>query len=330
MSIPRGSAGGVLSRERTLGASLARHLRVETQPPPRRRPKQQPPELRIEISQSDSIWPTRGYAHQQRSARDSGNWTPRTLAATIGAAMARTPKSRNSSDGSTRNLLAVGIVGVSVAGITVIAVAAIAFAGAKNRPETSRLVFTAVLPLFGTWVGTVLAFYFARDNLQAATESTLRLSGINDPAKPVTSVMIPESDWVAYSVKDAAEAGAALLKDLHAKMNELKPPSRRLPIRTDVGTVLYVLHDATLTAFAEQHEPKPGELTKTFGDLLSLPQYKQLVEAIGFVSGKSTISDARTAMTSTRDCNDVFVTSGGNRDEHAIGWLTNTLLAGVQ
>jgi hypothetical protein len=244
--------------------------------------------------------------------------------------MAKTSRSRNASDGSTRNLLAIGIVGVSVAGITVIAVAAIAFAGAKNRPETSRLVFTAVLPLFGTWVGTVLAFYFARDNLQAATESTLRLSGINDPAKPVTSVMIPESDWVAYSVKDADDAGAATLEDLHARMHELQPPSRRLPIRNDGGAVLYVLHDSTLTAFAEEHEPEPGQLTKTFGDLLGQPKYKQLVDAIGFVSGKATISDARTAMASTKNCNDVFVTSGGNRDEHAIGWLTNTLLAGVQ
>jgi hypothetical protein len=29
-------------------------------------------------------------------------------------------------------------------------------------------------------------------------------------------------------------------------------------------------------------------------------------------------------------CNDVFVTETGKRDERAVGWLTNTLLAGVQ
>jgi len=54
------------------------------------------------------------------------------------------------------------------------------------------------------------------------------------------------------------------------------------------------------------------------------------VEAIAFVPEKATIADARTAMTSIENCNDVFLTASGRRDERAIGWLTNTLLAGVQ
>jgi hypothetical protein len=33
---------------------------------------------------------------------------------------------------------------------------------------------------------------------------------------------------------------------------------------------------------------------------------------------------------SIKNCNDVFVTDTGKRDEPAIGWLTNTLLAGDQ
>ena len=35
-------------------------------------------------------------------------------------------------------------------------------------------------------------------------------------------------------------------------------------------------------------------------------------------------------MASIKYCNDVFVTPTGKREDRAIGWLTNTLLAGVQ
>ena len=55
------------------------------------------------------------------------------------------------------------------------------------------------LALLGTWVGTVLAFYFARENIQAATESTLRFAGL-ETATPVARVMIRESDFVAYDL----------------------------------------------------------------------------------------------------------------------------------
>jgi hypothetical protein len=105
---------------------------------------------------------------------------------------------------------------------------------------------------------------------------------------------------------------------------------RRLPIRNASGAVLYVLHDSTLAAFAEKVHKSTLTLTETLGDLLADPEYKALVEAMGFVSERATIADARTAMASIKDCNDVFVTPSGKADERATGWLTNTLLAGVQ
>src|SRR4029453_16222492 len=87
---------------------------------------------------------------------------------------------------------------LSVVGIAGAAVFAIIYASDDERDETTRLVFTAMLPLFGTWVGTVLAFYFARENLQAATksnpastESSLRLIHGFTPETPVQEAMIP-------------------------------------------------------------------------------------------------------------------------------------------
>src|SRR5712691_1865567 len=41
----------------------------------------------------------------------------------------------------------------------------------KDALEAAKYVFAAVLPLLGTWVGTVLAHYFQKENLAAATQS---------------------------------------------------------------------------------------------------------------------------------------------------------------
>src|SRR5690349_2815381 len=95
----------------------------------------------------------------------------------------------------TRHILAISIISLSVLGIASFAGIAIYMAPSADRLETSQMVFTSVLPLFGTWVGTVLAFYFARENLQSATESTQKIlsRALNPHATPVTDVMIDMS-----------------------------------------------------------------------------------------------------------------------------------------
>jgi hypothetical protein len=66
---------------------------------------------------------------------------------------------------------------------------------AKRDLQTAQYVFSAVLPLLGTWVGTVLAHYFQKENLTAATHSiTSLVSKVTGAEKlqsvPVKSVMI--------------------------------------------------------------------------------------------------------------------------------------------
>jgi hypothetical protein len=231
-------------------------------------------------------------------------------------------------DVSTRKWLAISIVGTSILAIVAISAVAIALAGG-SRADTSRLVFSSVLPLLGTWVGTVLAFYFARENLQAATESTLRLAG-REVTAPVTDVMIRDAHIVAYDLAAGQRVEDVPLSAVRDKMQAIDPPSRRLPIRDVSGAVLCVIHDSTLTAYAESVGETTTTLTRTIGDLLSVPSFKDFVEAIGFVAEKATVAEARALMASIKYCNDIFVTANGQRDERAIGWLTNTLLAGVQ
>jgi hypothetical protein len=142
--------------------------------------------------------------------------------------------------------------------------------------------------------------------------------------------MIPESDFVAYDVGTTEDVRSVKLADVYTRMRELKPPARRLPIRSASGAVLCVIHDATLTAYAESVGESSVTLQATLGDLLDSAEFRELVEAIGFIPESATVADARSKMASIKNCNDVFVTASGNPNERATGWFTNTLLAGLQ
>jgi hypothetical protein len=74
-----------------------------------------------------------------------------------------------------------------------------------------------------TWVGTVVA----RENLEAATSSTLALTG-RETSTPVTEVMIAEADWTAFDLATGQDVAQVKLADIRAKMREIAPPSGRL------------------------------------------------------------------------------------------------------
>jgi len=44
------------------------------------------------------------------------------------------------------------------------------FISTYNQPTESDKMFNVIIPLLATWIGTVLAFYFGRENFEAASK----------------------------------------------------------------------------------------------------------------------------------------------------------------
>jgi hypothetical protein len=232
-----------------------------------------------------------------------------------------------------RHVLASGMLIVSIVGVVVISGLAIWLATSDNRPAATQLVFSSVLPLFGTWVGTVLAFYFARDNLTAATDNTLKLQSAVAAATPtepsLTDEMVPAAQINAYDIPAGTAPGDVTLDTLYKAMGTVNPPSRRLPIRDASSAVLFVLHDSTLSDWAVRVQEPIDRLTGRLQDMLSDAEFAGLIRAIAWVPQNGTISQARAQMKAVPNCNDVFVTATGKETEPVLGWLTNTALAGI-
>ncbi|MFB8005216.1 hypothetical protein [Nocardia sp. NPDC056000] len=238
-----------------------------------------------------------------------------------------TVRLRSNKETTFRAKLAAWVVGLSLAAITGLSALVVAMADTGDRDRVSQLVFSSVLPLFGTWVGTVLAFYFARENLEAATQSTLRLSGGYKKDDSVSAVMIRREQMIVRSTAPGESASDITLESIATII--AVTGKKRVPILDDTGTVKYVVHQSLLDSYARTVTPEQYSHA-LLGELLSGNENRRLAEAIGFVSITTTAVEARDQMHRVSDCNDVFVTSSGYPGEPVLGWLTNNLLATLQ
>jgi hypothetical protein len=60
---------------------------------------------------------------------------------------------------------------ISLIVLAVVVIGATAWQDKEHLQDTTQIVFSALLPLLGTWVGTVLAYYFSKDNFQTASDA---------------------------------------------------------------------------------------------------------------------------------------------------------------
>ncbi|MGY4101253.1 hypothetical protein ACW2Q0_17110 [Nocardia sp. R16R-3T] len=236
-------------------------------------------------------------------------------------------KFRSTKETTFRARLAAWLVGLSLAAITAISVLVVTMAEPGEKGSASQLVFSSVLPLFGTWVGTVLAFYFARENLEAATQSTLRLSGGYKKDDSVSDVMIRRAQMIVRAATSGEQIGAITVESIATIITVTG--KKRVPILDDKGSVKFVIHQSLLDSYARTVTPETYAQA-SLDDLLASPENKILAKAIGFVSITATLGEARDQMQRVNGCNDIFVTSSGDPAEPVLGWLTNNLLATVQ
>src|ERR1700730_8315375 len=83
-----------------------------------------------------------------------------------------------------RFLLALLVTGISILAVTVLAAVIIV---RKHDADAPQNVMNSVLPLLGTWVGTILAYYFSKENFEAATQSVTALAKQLTPQQKLQS-----------------------------------------------------------------------------------------------------------------------------------------------
>ena len=114
------------------------------------------------------------------------------------------------------------IVGSIVCGVcATVAIGAVGFGSdgsAEQVGQTAKDVLAILLPVVGTWVGTVLAFFFGKENFEAGARETRRSLG-QRLSDPVLSHAIPLTAVVSRTFASASEADSCLLSELADTMS---------------------------------------------------------------------------------------------------------------
>ncbi len=240
-----------------------------------------------------------------------------------------------------RTSLALAIASVSVIGVLGLSVAVICLnAGDK---DTQKSVLSSIVPLLGSWVGTILAFYFTRDSYESANKNAAALVNQISPQQklaslPVKDKMIPKSGMYYRELPEKKIGLADTITNL-----EKAQKGARVPVLGSQGQPAYVVHRSTIDRYLASKAleaqpaapggpgtvPSPPNLQDlTLADLLAdKPELqKQLAGSFAVIKPDVTLAEAKTAMESTPNCQDVFVTDDGTANTSVQGWVTNSII----
>ncbi len=234
---------------------------------------------------------------------------------------------------ATRSTIALLVLGGSSVVLVIIAMALIFATAEAKRAEVADKIFTMVLPMLATWVGTVLAYYFSGDNFDKAHKNASEMVEQMRDGKlrqiAVKDVMISKNMMEVVSLGANDDPGKVMLLD--ECINRLGESITRLPVLAANGSVKFVIHQSLLYKFVTQKtiemkaSGKDFDLTgQTLQDFLKHNHMESRVaKSIAFVSIDESLADAKNAMERLVGCQDVFVTADGHPDKPVKGWLTN-------
>lgn len=255
-------------------------------------------------------------------------------------------------DALLRSRLAPLVIGIGTSGILVLAVAVlISMVADGTPPEDSVLlgIFSTVIPVFSTWVGAVIAFYFSNESFRQAAAASGALKGDASESEPITSPtrMIP-ADKITGIVLGAVRKQAPSAQQPAAPQDAAQPASNdeRYPDKHEDVPLADILWQFSNTVsrviiFDAQMRPRaiireklvPADLraqaTGPAGARVEqyLKHEQNGSDAVNFkvVPETATVGDGR-AMVKLFKLADLFVTRTGQADEPIKGWVPDDKL----
>jgi hypothetical protein len=229
-----------------------------------------------------------------------------------------------------RNWLALLVLGFSIVSVTALAITVMLL----NKGEAQH-VMSSVLPLLGSWVGTILAYYFSKENFEAATKSVTALAAQVSPQEklrstPVKDKMIKRGGMHIQPITPTETDEQLILADILNRLAEAKK-GQRIPFLNERDNPLYVIHRSTIDRFLTDKfafsSPPADISTLTLRDLLTTLDIKDRGDkTFAVVKEDATLADAKAAMESIPGCQDVFITKSGTMSDPVLGWITNVMI----
>lgn len=227
-----------------------------------------------------------------------------------------------SSNGGLRSKLAIATLMFSVVAMTVLAIVAIVI-----EPDSAMTIFNIVLPVFASWVGTILAFYFGRENFESANQQVRELVDRLTPEQrakaPVTSVMRSLLNTAYFQITEGKSDQDVKLSELIAKFGG---NVSRLPIIAADNRAKYMIHESSIDKYIASGGKQEDSLEKFIATQKKAGFDFGVNKGFVVVSERTMLADAKRKMEETPSCQDILITKGGSPDEAVTGWISNLRL----
>jgi hypothetical protein len=232
------------------------------------------------------------------------------------------PARNGSGSDTARNRVAGAILISGVAAIVILAAVAIAI-DTKN----AMVILNMVLPVIASWIGTVLAFYFGRENFESANrqvrEMIERLTPEERARTRVTAIMRRMADVVCFQIPQGKGDQDVALTELRKKFGDAVS---RLPVLGPDGTVKYMIHQSRI----DKHIADGGKATDSLETFIAGQKAAGVEFGLdrGFivVAENAPLAEAK-RRAEAANIQDIFVTETGAADEPPIGWISNVRMA---
>lgn len=236
-----------------------------------------------------------------------------------------------------RRWLALALMIVSVMIILGLGITSLLLGGSLPTPEArtqyAKDLLGILLPVASAWMGTIIAYYFSRENFEAASRSTQNLVKqltLEEKLKaiPIAEGMIPLEKFDPKLTIDQAkpEASYKLKADLIDARLEAKH-RERLPILDGQDRIVYIVHRSLLDKFIVKQMGAKAAADLTLADLSAdADAGKVLRESFRTLKPSATLADAKYFMDTAPDVRDVFVTADGTPSTKVVGWVTNVIM----
>jgi len=203
----------------------------------------------------------------------------------------------------------------------------------EKKSQVSQNVMGSTLPLYGTWVGTILAFYFSRNAFESASSATARNATVFQQVRSNLVSAAPPNDKLANISLKALANGLVFSQDdtnkpLQDVLDDLNSKSRYRTIVVNktnetIKTCIDLVYKVNVSAFLDQRQP--GTTQPTLQDYLVWRKKEgdQAQPIVVFLPETATLADADAKMKETLGCRDVIVTTDGQKTSPVVAYVTD-------
>ena len=205
---------------------------------------------------------------------------------------------------------------------------------ASEAVAVLQAVMASILPLFGAWVGAVIAFYFAKENFDAGAANTRALLREVVPGALETirarEIMIENKDGTLERARTTAEDQDSLSDRILPRF-EAKGLGRIVILRNDdVG--VGVAHDGHVNRFlvdGVKTSRFDTVSTATLRMLLDDPEMQKILSSsVVHVDAGTSLAEVKGKMEKASkgakySCRDAFVTDTGDANGKVIGYISD-------